>query len=443
MSVLLPVIALVLAVFDFALRRGEASPRPTATRIAALVLLAAIAAGLAFRFAPTIDQTAVLAGIGGGFLLILLAEVLGGTGAMAMGVVGASALHLLAATSVPAAQLALVAGAGIGAICLGGEAAATAAITAAACAAADYLGAKGSDVPAAAILGSYLGTGAVVGTFLSSNFLTRFKVWHVLIISLVVLLGALIATRPLNDSPLLVTSAIGAVAGLVCALVLPEEEIDGVRIGLSTMIGIGVATISFGLGRGTGMATSLIAMALPLLGSKHPRAVLTLGPLMALVLYRLLREQQPELSRALDIGQHYAMLGIVLGAVLPLLPSDWLERGSLKGSIGAWLWGVLAIGSPALLIVMLGSRGAVGFVVGLGLVGLCQALRRQWSLQPLALAAGLSGATILVMGWLKEATDLTRDEKLRIFAYGGVGILVIGGLLAFLSRPDPKVEAAS
>jgi hypothetical protein len=441
MTILLPLIALALAVLDFVFRpKDRESTRPPAARILALLAVLVVAVGLTVKYGPAADTLGLVTGLVAGAIVALVGELLGGSvAALAMGVAGASALHLLKAPVLPAAQLALVGGAALGAIALGSgglvQGAATATLVAAMCAAGDFLGARQSDAPAAAIVGSFIGAAGVVGAFASAFLVARYRAVHPILVAVVTVAGAWIATRPIGDSPLLVVTAIGSVAGLVVYFLLPDEEADAVRLGLGTVIAIGVATIAFGLGRGAGMGVALVAMALPLLATGNFRAVLTLGPLLTLVLYRLLREEHPDLSRALDIGQHYAMLGIVLGAVLPLLPSDWLRRGGLKAALGAFLWGLLALGIPALLTVMLGSKGAVGFVVGLGLSGLCQVLRGDRSLQPLAIAAGFSTITILLMGWLRDAIELSRDEKVRIFAYAGGGLLLMAALLALLSRP--------
>ncbi|AIE84483.1 hypothetical protein [Fimbriimonas ginsengisoli] len=438
-------IALALAFLSFiAFRgRGPAPARPEAVRIGALVAITALSCILASRYGPSEDSGGVVAGLVIGAVVALGGELFGGIVApLAVGVAGAAALHFLKTPLISSAQLALICGVGLGTLALGIEGAVIASLAAAVCAAADGLGALHANAPAAAVVGTMVGLGAVVGTFLAMYVPDRLIALKPVVIGAVTVAGAFFATRPLSETAMLVAVGLGALAGVVVYFVLPEEEADAVRIGLSTVIAIGVATIAFGLAKGAGMALALVTMAAVLLGSNHRRAFLTVGPLVGLVLYRLLREQHPDLSRALDIGQHYAMLGVALGAVVPLLPSDWLSRRGWRGAAGAFLWSVLALGFPALVVVMLGGKGAVGFVAGLGLSGLCQALRRERSLMPLAVAAGLSATTVALLGWLRDSADLSRDEKVHLFAYTGGGLVVIAALLALVSRPA-KVEVAS
>lgn len=443
MSLLLPLVALALAALSrYAFRdREPLAWRFDVPRIVALVLLALVAVGVAYRFGPPGDRSPLAIGLLAGAVAVLVGDVVGGSAAtIGIGVAAAASMHGLAHAAVPKAELALMVGAGLGALALGGEAAIATALAATLCAAADNLGGYRLDLPAAGLLGSEFGLAVLVGTILAGWIPSKQSALKPLGGALLAVVAGFFLSQKLKFHGLAEVIALGAGAGLVLHWLLPDEEGEPGRYGLAVVIGIGVATLAFGLARGTGMACALIAAALVLLGVGNRRAVLTLGPLVGLVMYRVLREAGTGATRALDIGQHYALLGIALGAVLPLLPTDWLRRDGAKAPVGSFLWGLIVLTVPPLVILMLGMKGAVGFVAGLGFTGLCQALRNRTDLLPLALATGMGGASVIGLGWLSEADQLTRDEKVRVFMYAGAGLAVVAIVLTLLTRPRQTTE---
>ena len=445
MTFLLPLVALALALAaPFLLRterRGLDVPR-----LVALAVLTAVAVAAAMRFAPGTEGRPAAMGVVLGALACALGAWSGGPAA---GVAGAAALHLFAPSS--AMGLAFVAGTALGALTVGGEAAALAGVLVFA---ADDLGMRHSQLPAAAFIGSQVGVSVAVGALLAGLVPSRVALMRPVVVGVLATLAGLVAAKGLGEEGLTLGAALGAVAGVVLALLMPEEEGESSRVGLATVVGVGLATVAFGLGRGLGMGIAALAAVGVLLAVDRRRAVLALGPLMGLVMFRVLREAGTGATRALDIGQHYTLLALVLGLALPLLPTDWL-RGRAS-ALGAGLWGIVLLAAPPLVVVALGMRGGVGFVVGLGVSGLVQAFRivdrglaivgegavddRQssvhnpQSLLPLALGAGLGGATILALAWLGEDSALARDAKLRLFAYAAVGIAAVAGMLALVGR---------
>ncbi|RYG47350.1 hypothetical protein EON79_07590 [bacterium] len=460
MTFLLPLVALALAALGFFLSRAASERRFEGGRGIALLLAAFVGAGIVSRFGPEIDRTPTLIGLFLGVIAVAAGEFLGGwVATLALGVAAASALHLLPATGLPAAQLALMGGAGLGAVAFG-KGGATTALVAILVAATDNLGMRHSDVAGAAFLGSQLGLAATIGALLAGYVPPKLAMAKPVAIGILVLLTALFATKPLEDGGLLISAGLGALGGLILHWLFADDEPSPLRIGMAVVIGVGLATIAFGLGRGAGMALSLLAAGGVLLGVGDRRAFLTLGPLVGLVLFRVLREAGTGATRALDIAQHYTLLALVLGAVVPLLPVDWMAGGrrlagggseethselptahrGLPTAAGTFLWGLLILAIPPLVIVIFGMRGAIGFVVGLGLSGLFQAMRGAKDLSPLAIGSGMAGATILALKPLADKADLTRDEKMHMLLVWGVGIVVIAGILAFLSRPTQTEE---
>ncbi len=237
---------------------------------------------------------------------------------------------------------------------------------------------------------------------------------------------------------------ISVAIGLACAVVidwlLADEDADAVRLGLSAIIGIGAATVTFGLAQGAGMALALVSSILLLVALGNKDAILSLGPLAGLVQFRLLSQMQPSSSHALDLGQHYALLCFTIGAVLPLLPLDWLKRQGVKAATGSVLWAVLLFGVVPLAFVMFGAKGVVGLVVGTGFSGVCQALRRKDELLPVSLVGGFSAASILSLEWGGSLSGLDRNQKIVLFERCSIALLAISIVITLLSF-NPKFQS--
>jgi hypothetical protein len=210
--------------------------------------------------------------------------------------------------------------------------------------------------------------------------------------------------------------------------------------GIGTLIAIGLATAAFALGRGTGMAIALACSAGVLLMAERPRAVLALGPLFGLTLFRLFRNVYPETSRAFDIGQHYALIGLMIGLIVPLILIDAKPLGlrSATGRYGLAVLAVTLLALAPLLTLFFGPIGTVGFVVGLGLAGTVELIRQGQSLLALSTGTGLLGAILMSFGWMSKSLELARDEKIRVLMFAAVGIAIAAGLFILLTRGDKR-----
>lgn len=438
MTFLLPLVAFALAIaapFFLRTERGKVEP----LRLGVLANLLGLAALVVFRATPEVDRMPALVGLVLGGLACVLGSWGGGP---AFGVAAASALHLLPPTALPTAGLALIAGTGLGALTVGGEVSALAAVLVVA---ADNLGMRHSALPGSAFVGSQVGLGLAIGAYVWRSSPKIGAIWGAVLVGVIAALGAVGVIR---EQPLTICVGIGAVAGIVLQLLMADEESESSRVGLAAVIGVGLATVAFGLGKGVGLALATLTAVGVLLAVENRRAVLALGPLVGLTLYRVLREAGTGATRALEINQNYTILALVIGLALPLLPVDWLRmRVRAVHAAGTLLWGIVAIAAAPLVVTAFGMRGGVGFVVGLGISGLVQAFRAyetrhpitgethlRPSLLPLALGAGLSGATILALDFVGVESSLSRDDKLRLFGYAAAGIVVISLLLALVGR---------
>jgi hypothetical protein len=163
------------------------------------------------------------------------------------------------------------------------------------------------------------------------------------------------------------------------------------------------------------------------------------------VFYHVFREAYPDASRALDIGQHYAMVGLFAGAVLPLIAMEWLEnsRQTMPGR-GLWaggIWVFLMLGVPLAGVILLGPKGAVAYLVGLGLAAAIQGLKGSKSVSTLALAMGLAAAMTISYGWLGNVIDMTREAKTALLGRVLLDLVGVAVVIALLSRDKREKKA--
>lgn len=445
MNFLLPVLALALALLSaFLPPRDTGRDRPPGTRLAAAAALAVIAIVAALRFAKTGEGVGLSVGILAGLIAAVAAAWLSNPiSALALGVAAASVLPAAASTALLPAQFALIASAALSSLALGGYAL-PCATAASAVAAASYLGDQRLEHTAAPTWAIVVGLGAVVGGVIGQG-LKSTTVRALLPAIGAIVAAAFLGLKVVGENGVTVSVLAGALSGLAVRYLIPEDEpVDALRVGIAALIWLGVATLAFGLLKGFGMSLALLGGLTSLLPAGGRKGLLTLGALSGLVMYRLLREAYPDASRALDIGQHYALIGLALGMILPLLPVDWFEErtSSTQTAGGGFLWGLLALGTPVLVLLVFGGVGAVGFIAGLGLSGLIQALRGRAEILPLPLGMGMAGITLLLSGWVDSVTGLVRDEKLKVLGIAAVGIVVVAGLLAVLARGEKKEVVA-
>jgi len=409
------------------IRFQPAVPAPRSSYIWLLGLLV-VSSLLATRVSPASELSPGLGGLVIGAVLAATASFGGNRlTSLALALVGAASVHL--APSVAPAQLGLAIGAGLGAIALAGDSINRFALWCLLAISADRLGASNSDAPGFAYLGTLLTLVLIIGGVAGIPIPKKLEAALPFLAAIIIALGGVLLSKYVAEPALTVAIGLGALVGLVLRYLVEEGESSSLRVGIATILSIGLATVAFATFRGLGMSLSLLAAAGVLATSPNRRALLTLGPLVGLVLYRVLREEGTGASRALDIGQHYTLLALGLGAIVPLILVDW--RGK---SAGLSLWAILGISVPPIVITMFGVRGAVGFIVGLGFAATIDSLRKAESLTVYAAAAIMAPVTLITLHWAKDVDSLTRDEKVPLFIGIGTVILVLAGVLTILAR---------
>lgn len=254
-------------------------------------------------------------------------------------------------------------------------------------------------------------------------------------------IGALGTYRYLYLGDLFTLLIAGIAVGVGVFLVGEEDSTppNAMRILLCALIVLGAGAWAFSLRHGFGMSTLLVSsgVAAALLGSSRAQALLS--PLLSLVLLRVLIEWTGRGS-AVDLGQHYVLMGFAAGALLPLVAIQWDDRGA-----AAWagaLWQALVVGVPALAAVFLGKPGASGFLFGLVLCPIASLLVGEKDKEAPAGSEGmratlLCGCAGLVVIFAIIATPeglVSRSAKVSALLWALAAIVVISALLALSTR---------
>jgi len=248
----------------------------------------------------------------------------------------------------------------------------------------------------------------------------------------------LIGDKVLGIPETFVIIPVAAAVALIVSWLLPDEDQPNtLRMTMATVIWITAGTAGFSQRQGYGMSILFLTAVTTLLLVGNRRALLSMGALGAIVFFRVFREMNTEATRALDIGQHYAMIGLVIGACLPILAQEWLrtvaKRGGFLALIAGLAWVIALLGVPLGAAVILGPKGVVGYLFGLGLASLAEGIKGERSAHSLSLALGLSGVMTLVYEGLAPHLEMTRDDKVKALLYIGAGVVVAALLIAVLS----------
>jgi len=459
-EILLPVVAAILTLAALFVRDGappgEARKReaPAGSFLILAALVVAIVLGALGGYGGLKDAIPLAMSFGVGCLLSALAyglglmkgqAVAGRAAPIALGTLAPAALGLLPYPGIP---FAMVFGAAAAAwfLSIGTEDdpnpwAMRSAVVAALVVAMNMLGKLGQLGDYGPMAGTILGLTAAAAAVLGGAFAGMLKTPLLRSgIMLVILAGGwyLIDRKLMAGDGGLVAVFGGVVLAFVVDWLVPEGgEANSLRMLVASVIWISAGTAAFGFDRGFGISALALSAAAVLLTSGNRRALLTLGPLGALVMYRVFRESHLEASKAFDIGQHYAMIGLLVGALLPVMAVEWLrsvsKRGGFFALIAGALWVVLMLAAPVGAAIMLGAKGVVGYLFGLGLASVIEAVRGERSAHAMSLGIAMAGTMSLVYEALTPYLDLERAEKLSRLAYLGGGIVVLGVLIAVLS----------
>ncbi len=193
-----------------------------------------------------------------------------------------------------------------------------------------------------------------------------------------------------------------------------------------------IATFAYSDQRAFGLALACSAGALAYLLIGQPSRVATMAPLVALAFYRTFRAGHPETVKAFDIGQHYALVGLIIAlGTVALLAQFGTKVGSVqiltKKFTALLAAAVLVVGGSLFATVFLGDKGTVGLVIGYGLGPLFAVGSGLSGKGSVAVSLALSGAVSFGMSLLPDTSELNRDSKITMF---WVAVLVAAALAA-------------
>lgn len=401
-----------------------------------VAVLLALGAAAVFKFAAEADRMPIVLGLVVGAIATLVGSrsTTSSAAKVAWGVAFGSMAHLFGSQPGTGLAAAMLAGAGIASAIAGCS---MTALMLAVVVVADRIGGLGSPSAMMPLAGSVFGLSIALSAVVSEVDKKNHILKLVAAIGLPLVLGYLVTGVWLKDASLASCAMLGVGAGAVLHfLVSKDEAATSLTVGIASVISVGLATVAAALALGTGMAFSLMGAVsvLGILGNR--KALLTLGPLFGLVMFRIFRTIYPETARAFDIGQHYALIGLLLGAILPLLLVDWdkTRKPAMSFSIAALLWGAVVIVATPALMAFLGAYGTVGLLIGAGLAGVIEALRGGSSTKALGVSVGMGGIVLLTYGWMASAIDMTREDKVRVLIWAIVAIVILVAGIFGLSR---------
>jgi hypothetical protein len=460
----LPWIGLVVAIAAAFARdgmpRSEAGngERPAATRLVLCFIFIAVAIAAAKVWGLDVAGTLSASfGFGAGLVVTALAAWVGGSrlqaaagsaGPLAFGSAVAGLAGLLAAQDLESAQLGLALGLGVGAWLFshsGDGWAVRAGGFGIAAIMADILGRRGPG-DAAGASGAAFGVAAALAATATLAAWPKPKEGTRSIGAATIAFGAvtigpgwLVGERLVQVDQAWLVFGGGIAMGLAALWILSTQTAaSAVPFALCAILWLGGATLAFGLLKGHGMALLLLGGASVALFAREGRSLLAMGPLAALVAYRVFREAHLGASRALDIGQHYGLIGILVGATLIVAAWEW-RRSRSRGSgadVAGGLWVLLLAATPVLAGVLLGAKGFVGVLAGLGVGSVVVGLSGCRSPLPAVTGVGLAAGMTLGFGWMTKLLDFTRDQKAAFLYWAAPTLLVVAAAIAIFSKPQ-------
>lgn len=440
MNILLLVVSLLLTLVAAFVDRRELKPSKAnpATLISQFLFLAVGAAAI-LKLAPPEHRAPLICGLFiGTVITMFLPACEGGSTALvlAIGAFGPAATFIAPEKMIGPIQQGLLIAFGVASLITGSSLVTRAALATSAVVVASALGQSTDGTAVVASAPILLAIAATVALLVARFIPKERGQWKPVLVFIVTALAvAAIGFGWLNDKAYAGCLGLGLLAAVVVQFTLPSDDSQPFRFILGGVVWVALATVAFGIGRSYGIALSALSATAYLLCVGCDRALLTLGPLLSVVLYRWFREIHPDASRSLDIGQHYTIVGLLLGALIPTLPVEWSNgRPIAKASAGGVLWAILLLAVPASLVLVISVKGLAGYLVGLGLAPLFRAREdATLHLRSLAIASAAGGATLVGYDWLQPLLEFSRPQKIHAFIFVAVGFLVVGAMIAGFS----------
>jgi hypothetical protein len=235
--------------------------------------------------------------------------------------------------------------------------------------------------------------------------------------------------------------ALGAVASAaVVAYILETHSREATApVAVCAFIWLGWGTIAFGLLQGLGVAISALFAGAFLVCIGARRGLASATVLVALLFYRVFLEAFPTDSRAIEVSQHYAVMGIVAGCLFPTLVAAWTRRICQRFDPGMRLLAAFITGSILVAVIVasdfiLGSRGTVGMLIGLCVAPAISGMAETERIGPAAAVGSLGAAIVLIFGSVAPNLLIEREQKIQILGWTITAAIVLIAVAAWLVR---------
>ncbi|MCW5938719.1 MAG: hypothetical protein KF884_05770 [Fimbriimonadaceae bacterium] len=256
--------------------------------------------------------------------------------------------------------------------------------------------------------------------------------------------GVFLGQRYFFMGDIAVLVAVGALAALVTGVVLGGEgpAPRAWAFGLSAVVWLGVATVAFSFRQGYGMAVCGLSGAIVALLLGQRGVLAAMAPIVALAAMRALRETLPDATRAFDIGQHYALIGLILGPTVLLTGLAWArDTAHRRDWLPTALVGAVAAATAVIGVMFLGDKGSIGLVVGFALAPALAGMVGLSAPGAAAAGTGLACASLASLTALGGSGEIGRDMKVTLLVGSAVVAALLLGTAWALSRRDERSPA--
>ncbi|MCU0316452.1 MAG: hypothetical protein MUC92_07655 [Fimbriimonadaceae bacterium] len=237
--------------------------------------------------------------------------------------------------------------------------------------------------------------------------------------------------------------AAGGVSALLTLWLVAEGEERGLSA-VALLLWLGASGLGFALAFGQGVALLALGGIAVFLVTGRLSLLGFLAPALVVSGFRFFRESYPDITRAFEIGQHYAFMGVIVGAILVVALADVLHqkvRGQGgKASLAALLIGLSLLLGTFLGTFYLGEKGSVGVIAGLCLAPGLFALIRLGRVASLLSAASYT-SLFLAYPLISGGFEVDRQTKIALMTLVALAIVACLGVAIALT-PKGKEENA-
>ncbi len=270
------------------------------------------------------------------------------------------------------------------------------------------------------------------------------KPWiaHSLGVAVLVVLVWLSLDVYLGEESLGIVAALSVVLALISSWTCQPGSNRTMPWGIVVLIWFSLATYSFSVAYGLGIAVCALCGVGTLLLLDRIDLLPAVGVLATFGFYRVFRETYPSIVEPFDIGQHYGIMGFIFGVLVMFALLDGLKAGRRADS---FLGGVskACIALAGLVVVLFiaaffGAKGAIGLVLGLGIAPALLMLTELRNPLSFVGAAGLQCAVLVAYTPLAVELTLTKEAKTNLFLIVAVFCALVAAFVFFVGRKQSK-----